>query len=166
MARSSQETDADPSSAVEDHAATVGTDIDNRSNDDDVATTPPEEADCAKSHVESESSSSSSRTSTVGKCALAVFLLYCAFVGGRGRQQQQKITTPTDKEAMVNDHRRHRRRLTMVGDDVPKYMEPLMKDLRDRQKLFDETPPEEVKYWFEYTGPLQVSQPVMYKLFV
>ena len=50
-----------------------------------------------------------------------------------------------------------RRRLTMVGNDIPSYMEPMMKDLKERQKLFDETPPEEVKYWFEYTGPLQVS---------
>mmetsp|Transcript_3639 Transcript_3639/g.10334 ORF Transcript_3639/g.10334 Transcript_3639/m.10334 type:complete len:113 (-) Transcript_3639:269-607(-) len=49
------------------------------------------------------------------------------------------------------------RRLTMVGDSVPKYMEDQMKDLRDRKKLFDETPPEEVKYWFEYTKPLQVG---------
>jgi len=47
------------------------------------------------------------------------------------------------------------RRLSMVGDSVPSYMEGMMKDLRERQKLFDETPPEEVKYWFEYTGPLQ-----------
>lgn len=39
---------------------------------------------------------------------------------------------------------------------VPVYMKPLMEDLRQRQKLFDETPPEEIKYWFEYTGPLQV----------
>ena len=45
----------------------------------------------------------------------------------------------------------------MVGNDIPSYMEPMMKDLKERQKLFDETPPEEVKYWFEYTGPLQVS---------
>lgn len=51
-----------------------------------------------------------------------------------------------------------RRRLTMVvvGDSVPSYMDPVMKDLKERKKLFDETPPEEVKYWFEYTGPLQV----------
>eukprot|EP00526_Cylindrotheca_closterium_P007086 CAMPEP_0113607150 /NCGR_PEP_ID=MMETSP0017_2-20120614/3230_1 /TAXON_ID=2856 /ORGANISM="Cylindrotheca closterium" /LENGTH=740 /DNA_ID=CAMNT_0000515733 /DNA_START=110 /DNA_END=2332 /DNA_ORIENTATION=- /assembly_acc=CAM_ASM_000147 len=49
-----------------------------------------------------------------------------------------------------------RRRLTMVvGDSVPSYMNHVMKDLKDRKKLFDETPPEEVKYWFEYTGPLQ-----------
>jgi hypothetical protein len=50
----------------------------------------------------------------------------------------------------------HRRRLSMMGDTVPTYIEDLMKDLRERKKLFDETPPEEVKYWFEYTGPLQV----------
>ena len=51
-----------------------------------------------------------------------------------------------------------RRRLSMVvvGDSVPSYMDPVMKDLKGRKKLFDETPPEEVKYWFEYTGPLQV----------
>jgi hypothetical protein len=35
-------------------------------------------------------------------------------------------------------------------------MEPLMKDLKERKKLMEETPPEEVKYWFEYTGSLQV----------
>ena len=49
-----------------------------------------------------------------------------------------------------------RRRLTMVGDSVPTYMDPLMTELKERKKLFEETPPEEVKYWFEYTGPLQV----------
>lgn len=31
-----------------------------------------------------------------------------------------------------------------------------MKDLKERKKLMEETPPEEVKYWFEYTGSLQV----------
>jgi hypothetical protein len=35
-------------------------------------------------------------------------------------------------------------------------MDPLMKDLKERKKLMEETPPEEVKYWFEYTGALQV----------
>eukprot|EP00529_Nitzschia_sp_RCC80_P017309 CAMPEP_0113484026 /NCGR_PEP_ID=MMETSP0014_2-20120614/23743_1 /TAXON_ID=2857 /ORGANISM="Nitzschia sp." /LENGTH=815 /DNA_ID=CAMNT_0000377603 /DNA_START=341 /DNA_END=2788 /DNA_ORIENTATION=- /assembly_acc=CAM_ASM_000159 len=166
MAPSSQETNIDKSSGdhpVEDHAAaTMDTYADNRSNDDDVATTEETDRGTKSSSVGSESSFSS-RTPTVTKCVLAVFLLYCAFVGGRGLQQQQqnqqKINTTTGmttttQEGMVDDHRR-RRRLTMVGDDVPKYMEPLMKDLRDRQQLFDETPPEEVKYWFEYTGPLQ-----------
>lgn len=52
----------------------------------------------------------------------------------------------------------HGRRLTeVIGDSVPAYMKGLMKDLKERKKLFDETPAEEVKYWFEYTGELQVS---------
>jgi hypothetical protein len=38
----------------------------------------------------------------------------------------------------------------------PSYMNELMDDLKARKKLMEETPPEEVKYWFEYTGPLQV----------
>ena len=51
------------------------------------------------------------------------------------------------------------RRLTqvVVGDSVPAYMGPLLNELKERKKLMEETPPEEVKYWFEYTGPLQVS---------
>ena len=40
---------------------------------------------------------------------------------------------------------------------VPSYMKPLMKELEDRKDLFRESPPEEVKYWFEYSGALQVS---------
>ena len=39
----------------------------------------------------------------------------------------------------------------------PSYMKDLMDELAERTKLMTETPPEEVKYWFEYTGPLQVS---------
>ena len=38
----------------------------------------------------------------------------------------------------------------------PSYMTGLMEDLKARRKLMEETPPDEVKYWFEYTGPLQV----------
>ena len=49
-----------------------------------------------------------------------------------------------------------RRRLSSLTG-IPSYIEGLMKDLEERKKLFDETPPDEVKYWFEYTGPLQVS---------
>ena len=49
-----------------------------------------------------------------------------------------------------------RRLLNVDGSEVPSYMNALMDDLVARKKLFDETPPDEVKYWFEYTGPLQV----------
>ena len=41
-------------------------------------------------------------------------------------------------------------------DEHPAYMRKLFDDLTSRKKLFDETPPEEIKYWFEYAGPLQV----------
>jgi len=37
------------------------------------------------------------------------------------------------------------------------HLQTLYEDLWAQEKLFDETLPEEVKYWFEYTGPLQVS---------
>jgi hypothetical protein len=50
------------------------------------------------------------------------------------------------------------RRLQAVGDAVPSYVDGLFKDLAARKKLFEETPPEEVKYWFEYAGPLQVRR--------
>jgi hypothetical protein len=49
------------------------------------------------------------------------------------------------------------RRLTEVGDAIPSYMHDLMEELKERKRLMEETPPQEVKYWFEYTGPLQVS---------
>jgi hypothetical protein len=54
-----------------------------------------------------------------------------------------------------------RRRLSEISPNkdiigaVPSYMDDVMSDLTSRQKLMEETPPEEVKYWFEYTGPLQ-----------
>ena len=47
-----------------------------------------------------------------------------------------------------------RRRLK--EEEIPAYIEPLLEDLKERKKLMEETPPAEVKYWFEYTGPLQV----------
>eukprot|EP00977_Amphora_coffeiformis_P020855 scaffold8602_cov196-Amphora_coffeaeformis.AAC.13 len=45
------------------------------------------------------------------------------------------------------------RRLAETG--IPTYIQPLLQDLEDRRKLFSES--EVIKYWFEYTGPLQVS---------
>jgi len=51
------------------------------------------------------------------------------------------------------------RRLQAAAADggTPSYMSKIVDDLKERNRLFDETPPEEVKYWFEYFGPLQVS---------
>ena len=62
-----------------------------------------------------------------------------------------------------NNDKIHRRRLLLNDNNnnnnkknIPSYMNDLIKDLEDRKKLFENTPPDEVKYWFEYTGPLQV----------
>ena len=49
------------------------------------------------------------------------------------------------------------RRLQQLGiNQVPSYMTKLMEDLIARKKLFEDTPAEEIKYWFEYSGSLQV----------
>jgi len=60
----------------------------------------------------------------------------------------------------------HGRRLEVDEDATPpealsspisQHLKGLFQDLRKRQKLFEDTPPEEVKYWFEYSDPLQVG---------
>jgi len=83
------------------------------------------------------------------KLLTACVFFYSAFTTWNGSSEGGMVGTAY--ESLLP-----RRRLSMVGDSIPRYMEGLMKDLRERQKLFQETPPEEVKYWFEYTGPLQV----------
>ena len=62
-------------------------------------------------------------------------------------------------EEQQHDEHPSTRRLQEISG-APSYMKPLFQDLDDRKKLFDDTPPEEVKYWFEYSGPLQVSERV------
>jgi hypothetical protein len=55
----------------------------------------------------------------------------------------------------------HRRLESLVKPDkgyVPSYMIPIREELVARKKLMEETPKEEIKYWFEYAGPLQVSE--------
>ena len=84
---------------------------------------------------------------TILKLMASSALLYSAISTFQQQQQQQPSSA-------------RRRLMNVVGDTLPSYMDPLMKDLRERKKLFDDTPPEEVKYWFEYTGPLQVSKSV------
>ena len=86
-----------------------------------------------------------SKTLSALKCIAASALLYSAVVTWSGHGSNVYDATAGA-----------RRQLSMVGDSIPSYMDGLMKELRERQKLFEETPPEEVKYWFEYTGPLQV----------
>ena len=59
--------------------------------------------------------------------------------------------------------RSHRR---LSAADPPSYMEDLFEELKARKKLMEETPPEEVKYWFEYTGPLQVRAFMCHVMFL
>ena len=74
---------------------------------------------------------------------LAAALLAFAAVSLRHRKQAQQSI--------------HRRLSEVSEGSMPSYLQPLMDDLEEREKLFRETPEKEVKYWFEYTGPLQVS---------
>ena len=60
----------------------------------------------------------------------------------------------------------HRRLSEMSKKNPPSYMKNLMDDLDAWRKLMEDTPPEEVKYWFEYTGPLQVSSRLCVLLFL
>jgi hypothetical protein len=64
------------------------------------------------------------------------------------------VSAVDDGSDVESSGSRWRRRLESVTG-IPSYMKDLMDDLAARKKLFDETPPEEVKYWFEYTGALQ-----------
>ena len=74
--------------------------------------------------------------------------------------------TSTNQKSYANptNNNVHGRRLAEASQakqiskkNPPSYMKELMDDLTARTKLMTETPPAEVKYWFEYTGPLQVS---------
>jgi len=113
------------------------------------SSTPEQEKQSAITASTSTTTSSSSRTATVLKCLLAGVLLSSAVV-----TYAESTSTQQHQDGNADDNA-PRRRLSMLGDSIPSYLEGLMKDLRERKKLFDETPPEEVKYWYEYTGPLQ-----------
>lgn len=75
--------------------------------------------------------------------------------------------SPADSTITATDHRRLLEVDTTDASPLvaaatttittPTYMQSLMKDLQNRYDLFTNTPPEEIKYWFEYSGPLQVS---------
>jgi len=58
-------------------------------------------------------------------------------------------------ESISNSSIFHRRLTDVSIDSVPTYMKSLFDDLKKRRELMEETPPDEVKYWFEYAGPLQ-----------
>lgn len=66
---------------------------------------------------------------------------------------QSQSETSNGKDASTNGRRRL---LQTQNIEVPSYMQSTMADLEARHALFDNTPPQEIKYWFEYAGPLQV----------
>ena len=75
----------------------------------------------------------------------------------QAQQQQQKEVEQQHRRRLTQESQQRNAVKVMLGDTIPSYMKPLLnKDLKERKKLFDDTPPEEVKYWFEYTGRLQV----------
>lgn len=103
----------------------------------------------------------SPRNKIMLRCLTAGVLLYGALVA---YTDHQNATVGIHTNANIgfnkveNEPREshpRRRLMAVMGDVVPSYMEALMTDLKDRKKLFEDTPPEEIKYWFEYTGPLQ-----------
>jgi len=65
-----------------------------------------------------------------------------------------------DSETISSQQRRRLKEIISDGS-VPQYMGELMDDLKSRKKLMEDTPPEEVKYWFEYAGPLQVCTSII-----
>ena len=77
------------------------------------------------------------------KCLAAMALI------GAGLQQWNSNNTSTAASSL-DDFSSHRR----LTESSRSYLEPLWKELEERKKLFAEA--EVVKYWFEYTGPLQV----------
>jgi len=101
----------------------------------------------------------SSRNVVLLKCLMSGVVLYAALLAYVDYQQQNNISSTfvveTETE-LLDDMQQQRRRLTaVIGEIIPSYMKELNVDLAERNKLFDDTPPEEVKYWFEYRGPLQ-----------
>ena len=119
--------------------------------------------DHEEEEMEERGASSPSHTSIAMKCLLAGIFFYAALL--QLSSSSSSYTTIPSTEGASGDRRTRsdgeaespRRRLTAVmGDTIPSYMQALMKELKERKLLFQDTPPEEIKYWFEYTGPLQV----------
>ena len=134
-----------------------------------------------RAEVAQDTTSSTSNAYTAVKLLAAAALFYSAGVtfaetyhhtSSGARSSGSTTTTPLNDnniiETIASDNNAysyinwdgHGRRLTsseISVENPPSYMKELMEDLKGRKKLMEETPPEEVKYWFEYTGPLQVS---------
>lgn len=105
--------------------------------------------------------SSSSVTTAAAKLALAI--VFCGLtVYSLVRNSHDAVR---DEAAMITTTKSsssHRRLLEATTSSSQNnnyfYMKDLFADLDARKKLFEETPEEEVKYWFEYSGPLPVKR--------
>jgi len=143
-----------------------------------MAMTSYREAEASSSSNEDNNNSSSSDNNilTAIKLIAATALFYSAGTSFSETYQQHLAykNAATSANNIVNDMptpsnhiyantpvRENGRRLSETNNiskkNPPSYMKDLMDELAERTKLMTETPPEEVKYWFEYTGPLQVS---------
>jgi len=129
-------------------------------------TTRKEEGSNKKSTMKSRSSSSYASTTSMKVIAACVLLVGFASVATSSysledSSSSSSSTTSSVTAAHTDSGERHGRRLEAVNSgagieyEKPSYMNDLQKELKGRKKLFDDTPPEEVKYWFEYTGELQ-----------
>lgn len=118
----------------------------------------PSSQDQQQHDEDTQKVSSSSLMTGLKLAAAAGFLLSALVTLSNNGGQSNHPGFAAAAEVVVDEHpeAQHHRRLQAVDGNTPSYMESLMKDLKERKKLFAETPPEEVKYWFEYTGPLQV----------
>lgn len=106
------------------------------------------------SEEEEEDYSLSSRTWTIAKYCLSAVLLANAV----STTYNQLVPARQDGLTSVWADFPHRRLESLVKPDkdyVPSHMLPIMEELVARKKLMEETPKEEIKYWFEYAGPLQ-----------
>ena len=100
----------------------------------------------------------SSRNVALFKCIVAGVVLYSALLNYANHQNGRNSNTFREESSSSAPHHPRRRLTAVMGDTIPSYMNELQEDLAARNKLFDDTPPEEIKYWFEYSGPLQVSK--------
>ena len=80
------------------------------------------------------------------------------YTGATAAETAQDVPASAGAGAAEEASQQQRRRRLQDADNAPSYMAPLFDELKERRKLMEETPPEEVKYWFEYAGPLQVRE--------
>jgi hypothetical protein len=117
---------------------------------------------------EESNSTTNHHNTTTGPSYLWVglkFLLAAGFISAGVQQWTQRgvgsssisdeITNHDSLWTMITHRRLSEQTASLLTGDLPSYVQPLMEELNERKKLFAEA--EVIKYWFEYTGPLQVS---------